>query len=178
MQEALSTNIKPLDIYYLGRDLSQKSKLREQINLRPFLEKLGCKIIRESPSDINLAPYQNTSNPFVVIKAEKDFQIILPAGCYMELERFLLALGLSHFILHGQTGRKPCFISNFSAGKVGLEAYYFAIGITSKLEEIATAKKQGLNITQISNLFVLPDFAVDVAINGLLEAHDFFNSDK
>lgn len=170
MQEALSVNIPPLDIYYLGRTLNKSSPLKDTINFKPYLENLGCKIFIE-PLIEELDISKKNNRPFVKILGIKDFEISIPSGAGLLLERFLLALGLSHFILHGETGKKPCFVSKFSTGKVGLEAFYFAIGITSNLEYIEKARYNGLNIYQISNLFVLPNFAVDVAINGLLDKH-------
>lgn len=170
MQEALSINIPPLDIYYLGRTLSKSSHLKNTLNFKPYLENLGCKFFIETSSEDDVNSKEN-NRPFVNILGIKNFEISLPFGADLPLNRFFLALGLSHFILHGENGKKPCVISKFSTGKVGLEAFYFAIGITSNLENIEKARYHGLNFSQISNLFFLPHFAIDVAINGLLDKH-------
>lgn len=169
LKEAEKTDVYPLNIYYLGRDLDKKISLSGKINIRPHLYKLGCSIITESNN--STSKDIDELQHFVTIRGPSNFTIRLPQGCDNATERFLLALGLSHFILHAQAGKNPCFIHEFGQGQVGLEAYYFAIGLTAKLEDITYAVQKGYSVQEIANLFVIPQFAADVAVNGLLPKH-------
>lgn len=132
--------------------MNQKTSISQIFNIEDIIIPLGGKI--------NFANAENfTKINFITIHGPNNFEINLIDGLDKSFKRLLLIQALGHYVLHGESGATPCYVSSASKSPASQEGLWFSLALLIP-DEAFLKIHANFDNENLSNLFRVPEFAV------------------
>lgn len=162
MNEAEALNVDYKTLKFFANELARQTTIKKVFEVEKILEPMGCII-----HDYSLKDWDQKNFNYVEIHDEKNFSIAVCSELGLEMKRWILLQGFSHYILHGLRGNKPCFIKNMTEGIVVKEGLIFTLCLMMPDDLLVKMINQHMSVKEISHFFRVPEMIVEIKLNVL-----------
>lgn len=132
--------------------MNQKTNISQIFNIEDIIIPLG--------GQINFVNAENLNKiNFITIHGKNNFEINLIDGLDKSFKRLLLIQALGNYVLHGESGANPCYVSSASKSPTSQEGLWFALALLIPDESFLKIHANFDNEI-LSNLFRVPEFAI------------------
>jgi Zn-dependent peptidase ImmA (M78 family) len=132
--------------------MNQKTNITQIFNIEDIIIPLGGKI-----NFVNSENFNKIN--FITIYGPNNFEINLIDGVDKTFKRLLLIQALGHYVLHGESGERFCYVSSASKSPTSQEGLWFALALLIPDETFLKIHANFDNLN-LSNLFRVPEFAI------------------
>jgi hypothetical protein len=147
-------NYSSTSVIKFGEKIAESVNMGLDFDLRKLVVKNGGTLHDVTFALFKQYSIQGVLDNSIYVRKEGDFDLLLHAYLPFDVERYIIAHELGHYVLHAKD--KMCFACYNGTGQIEVEAYNFALGFLMPEKLFREQIQQTPDTNYLSFLFQVP----------------------